>query len=170
MSLIKDGRLVEDVWTAVADDAPLPDGPVIVSLTRFRAERDALLARATPLGVLLKSSERAKELGEDARHLALVAIDFPTFRDGRGYSTARTLRERWGFRGELRAVGEVLRDQLLFMRRCGIDAFQMPDELTGEQALATWQKAMGEFTVFYQPAADGLEPASRLRRLREAAE
>lgn len=174
MPLIKDGRLVEDVWTAVADDAPLPDGPVIVSLTRFHAERDGLLARSTPLGVLLKSSERAKDLGEDARHLALIAIEFPTFRDGRGYSSARTLRERWGFQGELRAVGDVLRDQLLFMHRCGIDAFQMPDDMygdgAGERALEDWQKAMAEFTVFYQPGDDGRTTAPRLRQVRKAAE
>jgi uncharacterized protein (DUF934 family) len=158
--------VIEDVWTTVTDDAPLPDGPVIVSLTRFRAERDGLLARGAPLGVRLKSSERAKDLGEDARHLALIALEFPTFRDGRAYSTARTLRERWGFRGELRAVGDVLRDQVLFMHRCGIDAFEM----SGENALESWQKAMAEFTVFYQPAADDRTPAPRLRRLRKAAE
>jgi uncharacterized protein (DUF934 family) len=166
MPLIKDGRVIEDVWETVADEAPLPHGPVIVSLTRLRAELEELLARGTPLGVRLKSSERARDLGDVAQRLALIALEFPTFRDGRAYSTARVLRECMGFRGELRAVGDVLRDQVFFMRRCGFDAFEM----AGDQALEGWLQAMGEFTVFYQPAADDRTPASQLRRLRKAAE
>ena len=161
MPLIKNGRLADDPWAALADDAVLPPtGPVIVSLSRFRAERDALLARGAPLGVRLKSSELAAEIGADAPRLDLVAIEFPVFRDGRGYSTARLLRERWGFAGELRAVGNVLRDQLLFMDRCGFDAF----EVESPDAVAAWEKALAEFSVFYQPATDARVPA-RLQRL-----
>ena len=167
MPLLKDGRLVADLWTSIADDAEVPaTGPVIVSLAHFRAERDRLLARGAPLGVRLKSSELAKELGEDARLLELVALEFPTFRDGRAYSSARLLRERYGFSGELRAVGDVLRDQFLFMHRCGFDAFEVADV----SAVDAWQKALAEFTVVYQPAADGRLPASARRSLRRAAE
>lgn len=167
MPLVKDGRLVDDPWVGLADDAPVPaEGPVFVSLTRFRAERDALLARGAPLGVRLKSSELAPEIGTDAPLLALVAVEFPTFRDGRGYTTARLLRERFGFKGELRAVGDVLRDQVLFMHRCGFDAFEVADEA----ALEGLKAAMAEFTVFYQPATDDRTPASVLRRVRSAAE
>ena len=126
MPLIKNGQIVEDPWVTLDDDAPLPaTDPVIVSLARFRAHKDALLSRRAPLGVRLKSAELASEIGGNARELDLIAIEFPTFRDGRGYSTARLLRERWGFAGELRAVGNVLRDQLLFMYRCGFDAFEI---------------------------------------------
>ncbi len=165
MALIKNGRLADDPWTALADDAALPPtGPVIVSLGRFRAERDRLLSRGAPLGVRLKSSELAAEIGADASRLDLVAIEFPTFRDGRGYSTARLLRERWGFAGELRAVGNVLRDQLLFMDRCGFDAF----EVESPDAVAAWEKALAEFSVFYQPATDARVPA-RLQRLQRRA-
>lgn len=161
MPLIKNGHLADDPWAALADDAVLPPtGPVIVSLPRFRSERDALLARGAPLGVRLKSSELAAEIGADAPRLDLAAIEFPVFRDGRGYSTARLLRERWGFAGELRAVGNVLRDQLLFMDRCGFDAF----EVENEDAVAAWEKALAEFSVFYQPATDARVPA-RLQRL-----
>ena len=167
MALIKNGRLADDPWTALADDAELPTtGPVIVSLARFRAEREALLARRAPLGVRLKSSELAAEIGADAARFDLVAIEFPTFRDGRGYSTARLLRERWGFAGELRAVGNVLRDQLLFLDRCGFDAF----EVENADAALAWRKAMAEFTVFYQPATDNRVPARLERQQRRAAE
>lgn len=167
MSLIKNGRAVDDPWIALDDDAPLPaTGPVIVSLTRLRAQREALLSRRAPLGVRLKSSELATEVGADAAALELIAIEFPTFRDGRGYSTARLLRERWGFAGELRAVGNVLRDQILFMHRCGFDAFEMADPNASE----TWRKAMGEFTAFYQGATDDRVPVTRLRHRRRAAE
>ena len=133
---------------------------------RSRAAAPRLLARGAPLGVRLKSSELAKELGDDARLLELVALEFPTFRDGRAYSSARLLRERYGFSGELRAVGDVLRDQFLFMHRCGFDAFEVADAT----AVDAWRKALAEFTVFYQPATDGRMPASARRGLRRAAE
>lgn len=166
MPLIKNGRIVEDPWVTLDDDAPLPaTDPVIVSLARFRADKDALLSRRAPLGVRLKSAELASEIGGDARELDLIAIEFPTFRDGRGYSTARLLRERWGFAGELRAVGNVLRDQLLFMYRCGFDAF----EITHPDAAEIWRKAIGEFSVFYQTATDDSVPATLLRHRRRAA-
>jgi uncharacterized protein (DUF934 family) len=159
--------VAEDTWTAVADDVALPaNGPVIVSLERFRSDREALLERSEPLGVRLHSNQLAREIGEDARHLALIAIEFPSFRDGRAYSTARVLRERYGFTGELRAVGDVLRDQFLLMHRCGFNAF----EVANEAAAADWRKAMAEFTVFYQAANDGRMPARVLRGLRSAAE
>ena len=166
MPLIKDGRVVDDPWVMLGDEAPLPaTGPVIVSLARFREQRDALLARGAPLGVRLKSAELAAEIGGDAARLDLVAIEFPTFRDGRGYSTARLLRERWGLAGELRAVGNVLRDQLLFMHRCGFDAFDVADDNAAEM----WRKAIAEFTVFYQRATDDRVPATLLRHRRRAA-
>ena len=165
--LIKDGRVTADPWTLVPDDEPLPaSGPVIVSLPRLRAERDSLLTRGEPLGVRLKSSELAREIVRDAGALALIALEFPSFRDGRAYSTARLLRERYGFRGELRAVGNVLRDQFLFMHRCGFDAFEVADEKAAE----AWGKAIAEMTVFYQATGDGRTPASLLRRMQRAAE
>ena len=167
MPLIKDGRVVPDPWIAVGDEEALPGtGAVIVTLTRYRAETEALLAREAPLGVRMKSSELAHEIGADAAQLRLIALEFQTFRDGRPYSTARLLRQRWGFVGELRAVGDVLRDQFLFMQRCGFDAFEVADE----KAVEGWRKAIAEFTVFYQAAADERLPARALRGVRRAAE
>ena len=167
MPLIKDGRLVDDPWQSVADDAPLPaDGPVIVTLARWQAERDALLARGAPLGVRLESKHPAGQIAADLGHFALVALEFPMFRDGRAYSTARLLRERHGFKGEVRAVGNVLRDQFLFMHRCGFDAFEVKDA----RALEAWRDAMAEISVFYQPTADGRPTVFAGRPVRRAAE
>lgn len=160
MLLIKDGHPVDDPWQAVADDAVLPDAvPVVVSLQRWRAERDLLVERSAPVGVRLKSNELADSIAADVTHLALIALEFPGFRDGRAYSTARLLRERYGFRGELRAVGQVLRDQLLFMQRCGFNAFEVSND-----AAAAWQQAISEFSVFYQPTDDGRLTAIQLRQ------
>ena len=167
MPLIKHGGIVDDPWVMLADDDPVPaSGAVIVPLDRWRAEHEALLARGAPLGVRLASHQPASELAGHQDQLSVVALEFPTFRDGRAYSTARLLRERYGYKGELRAVGNVLRDQFLFMLRCGFDAFEVA---TKEEAVA-WKKAINEFSVWYQPAADDRPAAARLRRLARAAE
>jgi len=142
------------------------DVPVIVDLARWRADCDALIDRAGPVGERLASAELAEEIAEDIGHLDLVALEFPMFKDGRAYSTARLLRERYGFTGELRAVGNVLRDQFLFMHRCGFDAYEVADE---EEA-AAWSKVMAAYSVWYQPTADGRAWAPRQRQKKEAAE
>lgn len=160
MPLLKEGRIVADPWVAVADGDPVPaDRPAIVTLDRWTAERDALAKRNAPLGLRLKSDQAAEAVRADLPHFALVALEFPHFRDGRAYSQARLLRERFGFKGELRAVGNVLRDQYMFMARCGFDAFEVKDE----RAVEAWKKAMGEITVWYQPTADGRPTATMLR-------
>lgn len=152
MPLIRDGHLVEDQWTCVDDDAALPaDTPVMVSPARWRASREALLSSGRPLGIRLDSDQTPDLIAADIGHFDVIALDFPKFTDGRSYSHARLLRERHGFTGELRAVGQVLRDQLPFMQRCGFNAF----EVAGEQALESWVRATHEITVHYQPAADG---------------
>jgi len=151
MALIKDGRLAEDPWVAVEDEGPLPLAvQVIVGLARWREQREALLAGNAPLGIRLAGDQPPELIAGDLRHFELVALEFPKFTDGRAYSYARLLRERYGYRGELRAVGNVLRDQVLFMRRCGFDAF----EVAGAAALDGWRTATREITVRYQPAAD----------------
>lgn len=167
MPLIKDGQRVDDPWVWVDDASPLPaSGAIVVSLARWKAERELLLARREPLGVRLASHETASELAEHLPRLSLIALEFPTFKDGRAYSTARLLRERYGYKGELRAIGNVLRDQFMFMARCGFDSYHVETE----QEAAAWQKAINEFSVWYQPAADHRVPAARLRRVARAAE
>jgi uncharacterized protein (DUF934 family) len=166
MPLLKDGRLVEDPWRAVDDVAPLPvDAPLIVSLARFQAERQALLERWAPLGVRLRNSDAIEALTGVVNRFALIALEFPRFSDGRAYSQARGLRERMGFAGELRATGDVLVDQALFMRRCGFSAYEVADAALAPRFV----EAFSSFSVFYQPAGDGIAPVATLRRFASAA-
>ena len=151
-----------DSFTAVADDAALPQGPVLVSLARFRNEREALLARNTALGIRLQSSENPETLGDDVQHFALIALEFPKFRDGRAFSWARILRTRLGFKGEIRAVGDFLLDQMNYQHRVGFDAWEVSDTFSIEQ----FQRALTEMTNVYQPSADGRKTIRDLRAVR----
>jgi uncharacterized protein (DUF934 family) len=168
MPLIKNGHFVDNSYTHVADDEALPQGAIVVSLKRWQSEREALAARNAPLGVRLTSDQSPETLGADVTHFALIELEFPKFRDGRGYSWARILRQRLGFTGEIRAVGDVLRDQWLFMSRCGVDAF----EVRPGTRLEDFRAALAEQTVFYQPASDRIRNVLDLRhtRTRAAAE
>ena len=161
MPLIKNGALAENLFADVADGAALPDGPAVVSLIRFLAERETLLARNTPLGVRLKSEESPAALGEDAARLSLIVLEFPKFRDGRAFSWARMLRTRLGFRGEIRAAGDFLYDQIAAMTRVGFDGFEVPEKITPE----LFRRALGEMRFVYQPSADGRKT---IREMREA--
>lgn len=160
MALIKNGRLTADRWHRYEDDAPLqPDIPAIVSLTRFKAERDALLRAHADLGVRLEPGETPDAIADDLDRLSVVALDFPSFTDGRAYSYARLLRERYGYKGEVRAVGNVLRDQYLFMARAGFDAFEVRQGESAEAFLA----ATKAITNAYQRATDTRRPIWELR-------
>src|ERR1700722_9403298 len=126
MPLVENGKATDDRYIRVDDDAPLPDRvPVIVSAKRFLADADALSRRDGSLGVLWPNDKRVAELKPWLGHLALIALVFPKFRDGRAYSQARQLRENLGFRGTLRATGDVLRDQFHFLVRAGFDSFDV---------------------------------------------
>lgn len=154
----RDGRaeLVEDPFTAVLDDdAEIPPGDVIVSLPRFQLEGERLLGEGRKVGVRVESTEAVEDLAYDLPRIAVVALVFPIFRHGQGYSSATLLRERLGFKGEIRAIGNVLREQARFMVRCGIDAFEPADGSTPEQ----WAHVVGRFRHVYQRAADHLAPA-----------
>lgn len=160
MPLLKGGAVVADPWTAVADSDPLPESGAVVSFQRWQAEREALVARKAPIGVRVPNSQDIAALVGDLAHLGVIVLDFPKFNDGRAYSQARALRERHDYRGEIRATGVVLRDQLLFMHRCGFDAF----EIAKGDPVEAWTAATAEFDVFYQPTADGRSAVSHLRR------
>ena len=154
MKVVKDRKVVEDSWRLVTDDEAA--GPhAIVSLARWNAERDVLLANA-PVGVVLRSSESPEEIA-DLPKAALIAIDFPAFTDGRGYSSARMLRTRFGYTGELRAIGDVMRDEMFLMRRVGFDSFAVKATKDIEKALS----AFDDFSVTYQAAADDDRPLFR---------
>jgi uncharacterized protein (DUF934 family) len=160
MALIKNGELATSSFVdASAAEAIPATGAVIVNLQQWQTQRASLLARATPLGIRLHSDQPPDLIAADLPHFALVALEFPKFRDGRAYSYARLLRERYAFKGELRAVGEVLLEQLFFMLRVGFDAF----EVTSADPLGDYRTALAEFSVWYQPTADGRPTAMQLR-------
>ena len=150
-----------DSFSRLADDeAPGTDAEdVIVSFARFQADGEALLAEGHRVGVRLKPDEPVEGLAYDLPRLALVALEFPKFRDGRAFSSAALLRERYGYGGEVRAVGEVLRDLAKDMVRCGFDSFEPSDGSTVEQ----WTASALRFRHVYQSAADGRLPAFRER-------
>ena len=157
-SLVEGGRVVHDLWTTVGDaDAlhALPDdAPVLVPLALWSAERDALLVRKGCMGVSLGPADDPSVISDDLGQFELVAIDFPRFTDGRGYSIARLLRERYGYSGHLRAVGDVLRDQLFYMLRCGFDQFAMKHEGHLDDAMTAWR----DFSEAYQTSVDRRQP------------
>jgi uncharacterized protein (DUF934 family) len=160
MPLVRRGQVVADDFLRVLDDASIPDDvPVIVPATRFLAAAAELAERAAPTGVLWPNDRKVAEIAPWLARLALVALEFPNFRDGRAYSQARLLRERHAFRGELRATGEVLRDQFLFLVRAGFDAFEVKKAADA----VVFTEALTRYSVFYQPGADGRAVALQRR-------
>lgn len=164
MPLVENGKIVEDRYVRIGADDAIPDRvSVIVPAARFLADPDALIGRDGSLGVLWPNSRRIAELKPWLGHLALVALEFPKFRDGRAYSQARLLREQYGFRGTLRATGDVLRDQFQFLVRAGFDSFEVKKPADA----AAFAKSVARYSVHYQASADGSLPALR-RRLQSA--
>ncbi len=160
MRLVKAGHVIDDRYVRVLDEAPVPDDvPVIVPAARFLADIAELTHRSAPTGVLWPNNRRVAELAPHLAALALIALEFPKFRDGRAYSQARLLREHYGFRGELRATGDVLRDQFMFLVRAGFDTF----EVKKDADVAAFAGEIARHTVFYQATGDGRVPAARVR-------
>jgi len=167
MPLIKEGAIVPDSWQTVADDAPIPaSDPVIIGLARWQKERETLIGRNAALGIRLTSAQSPATVAEDLHRFQVVALEFPKFQDGRAYSYARLLRERFAFKGEIRAVGNVLRDQFLFMQRCGFDTY----EVATQKAAESWTASVQAISRSYQPATDdALGTATRPLRWSHAA-
>jgi phosphoadenosine phosphosulfate reductase len=155
----KDGAFRRDTWASTADNAPLPDGAVLLSKALWLAQRDRLTDRHAPLGLRLEPGEAIEDIAADLQRFALIALDFPKFSDGRAFSTARLLREKHGFAGELRAVGNVLADQIPFMRRVGFDSYEVTNAPT-RRALA--EGRIADVTLHYQPAGSD-EPVAGTR-------
>jgi len=160
MPLIKNGAFVEDPFFFVPDGKAYPDEKgVIVTLARFQGERDTLFAHRKLVGVRLASNENPTVLKADLPRLAVVVLEFPKFRDGRAFSWARMLRTRFDYKGEIRATGDFLFDQIAHMARTGFDAFEVRQDFTLDQ----FHRAMTEITHPYQPAADGKKTIRELR-------
>jgi uncharacterized protein (DUF934 family) len=164
MLLLECGRITSDPWQTLADDAVLPSAPCIVSLSRLQQDEAVRTARQLRLGVALPVDQPAEVLAPYLDRLSLVAVNFPTFRDGRGFTQARSLRENLAFSGEIRATGNILLDQYAFFLRCGITTVEMQD---GSDP-AAWQKAADRFSFAYQssvleePVLSGLRRTIRL--------
>jgi len=159
MQIIRNRAIVDDDFVHVADGSELPaTGKPIVTLARYAGAREDLLSRYPALGVRITPDKLPTDIPELTR-LALIAIEFPRFTEGRGYSIARLLRDRHGFTGEVRAVGWVLRDQLFYMERSGFTAFELKPGKPLESAL----EAFSEFSVTYQAATDDKRPIYRRR-------
>jgi uncharacterized protein (DUF934 family) len=152
MPLVKGGKITDDVLVHVADGAALPDdGAILVPAARLLEKPAAILNRTDRNGVIWPNSRDVDDLVPYLDRLAVVALVFPTFRDGRAYSQARLLRERFSYRGELRATGQVLRDQFVFMLRAGFDSFEVKKQSDAEAFAQTVKR----YSVFYQPTGDG---------------
>jgi len=161
--IIKDKRIVNDDWQMLmlaenetAETITVPTGAHIVPLAVWLTQKSVLSPR-NDIGVWLASDERAESLKDDVASLPLIAIDFPTFADGRGYSIAYQLRARLGYKGELRAIGDVLRDQLFYMARVGFNAFATREDRSIDDAL----KGLTDFSEAYQTAWDRKTPLFR---------
>ncbi len=161
MRYIKDGAIAADPWVRVEGDSPVPaDLPAIISAGRLLAEGASVaVGRSAPLGVAWPNDKPVAEAAPHLPKLCLVALEFPAFRDGRAYTQARHLRERYGFAHEIRATGDVLRDQFLFMVRAGFNAFEVRKDADAD----AFAEALRQFTGLYQPAADRRNPVFRFR-------
>ena len=163
--IIKDGKVVTDPWQrlelAAAGSLPAvpPAGDILAPLALWQARREALLARPDRVGVWLDSHEDPAAIAGDLRYFGVVAVNFPKFGDGRGYSTAQLLRSRYGWKGELRAIGDIFRDQLFFLAGCGFDAYALREGENPQEALA----AFGDFSEAYQASVERPIPLFRRR-------
>ncbi|MES2071213.1 MAG: DUF934 domain-containing protein [Pseudomonadota bacterium] len=164
--IIKDRVIVQDDWTVLRlaegetpDAVAVPAGKVVVPLKVWQLQRDSLLKRSD-IAVWFASDEQAKDLKDDVAHFALIAVDFPKFADGRGYSIAYNLRARFAYTGELRAIGDVLRDQLFYMQRVGFNAFATREDKNIHDAL----KGLTDFSEKYQTSWDEKSPLFRRER------
>jgi uncharacterized protein (DUF934 family) len=163
--LIKDGAIIENTWALIAKsegdaaEIAVPAGQVIIPLSVWIAQKAQLQAR-TDIGVWLDSDEVAESIGEEANHFPVIGVNFPSFMDGRSFSTARLLRERYGFKGELRAIGNFIRDQLCYLRRCGVNAFAFANP---EADLEIALKSLDDFNEYYQASVDQPLPLFRRR-------
>ena len=162
MQVIRDKKIVEDDWQwieKIDDGQALPEGDVIVPFTYWQTHHADLIEREGRLGVCINGDDESEEVAKDLSNFDLIAVDFPAFKDGRGYSHARILRDHYNYQGDIRAVGDVLRDQLFYMQRCGITSFHLHEDRDFEDAIL----GLSDFSVKYQTAADGALPVYKER-------
>ena len=158
---LKDGLVVDNSWQLVAADVEtLPSGDILVPVAYWQANQPQLADHSGNVGVWVDGHEEVEEFANSIAAVPVIAINFPKFVDGRGFSMARLLRERFGYIGEIRAIGQFIRDQLYMMQRCGFNAFQFDSEID----LAAASKSLSDFSDSYQVAADQPEPLFKRHR------
>ena len=164
--IIKNGQVIDDAWHVLKlaegqapETVALPDAPTLLPLAVWLARKDEILARHAPVGIWLESNEVPEAIADDLQHFTIIGVNFPKFADGRGYSTARLLRDRFAYAGEIRALGDVLRDKLFLLKRCGFDAFAVREDKDIDAALA----GLNAFSESYQAAVDQPQPLFRRR-------
>lgn len=165
--IIRNGDIVQDQWAPLAlaegetpESVAIPAGEILFPLPVWLARKDEILARGEPVGLWLEPSDPVEDVAGDLGRFAVVAVNFPKFVDGRGFSTASLLRQRYGYRGELRAVGDVVHDALFYMKRVGFDAFALREDKSAEYAV---EKGFSVFSERYQASTDQPQPYFRRR-------
>jgi uncharacterized protein (DUF934 family) len=158
--LIKDNRVVDDSWTILADDTQLlPDGDLLLSYAQWQTFSNQIEAHKGNVGVVIEGNAEIEDIIEPLLNLPLIAINFPKFADGRGFSVASLLRDRYNYCGEIRAVGCFIRDQLYLLNRCGFNAFKFAEDIDLSEAA----KSLEDFSETYQVSADQENPLFRRR-------
>ena len=158
--LLKDAQIIDNHWTRVDTDSDsLPAGDIVVHHATWQQRHAELCDHQGAVGVWFDGNEEIENFVDTIINVPLIAINFPKFVDGRGFSVARLLRERYGYTGELRAIGHFLRDQLFLLQRCGFNAFQFDHDVDLEQAA----KSLTDFTDSYQVAVDQPQPLFKRR-------
>jgi uncharacterized protein (DUF934 family) len=165
--LIKNKAVAADTWTTLVlgegetpEAVALPAGPIVFPFGVWQARKVEIIARGTPIGIELQPADLVEDIAGDLAHFALIAVTFPKFADGRGYSTASLLRQRYGYTGELRATGDVLHDQLFFMQRVGFDSYALKD---GKNVVHATEAGFSPFSDAYQASTSQPQPAFRRR-------
>ena len=146
MKIIKDKQIVDDNWTHVSDNDTITPGDITLSLARWKKEKSALNKHAGKIGIRLSPADPIEDTADDLSSISLIALEFPAFTDGRSFSQARILRNRYHYKNEIRALGDFMPDQVFYLSRVGVNAFQLKDPAQLDAALAT----MTDFTVQYQ--------------------
>ena len=150
MKIIKDKQIIEDSWTHIADSDEITNGDITVSLARWKKEKADLNDHQGNIGIRISPADTIEDIATDLKKVTLIAIEFPAFTDGRGFSHTRLLRSRYGFEGEIRAIGNYMPDQVFYLSRVGVNAFQLENPKELQLALST----MNDFTVKYQASTN----------------
>ncbi len=150
MNIIKDKQIIEDTWIHIADSEKLTQGNFTISISRWEQEKNQLKNLTESIGIRLCPADKVEGIANDLKYISLVAINFPVFTDGRSFSQARLLRSRYNYKGEIRAIGNFMPDQVFYLSRVGVNAFQLEDTKQLQTALST----MNDFTVEYQTSSN----------------